>query len=230
MRSTVLRFTPEARKAKDAPADAQEGGTQDEGPDAPAPRDDREFGRTRNKEHDVDTTTRIGRRQFVAQGGAAVLAAVTLPGVLKRTAAAQEATPAMATPTPPEASPGPDRGETRVQFAVGDAGIIVRIADNPTSRDFVSMLPLTLEFEDFADMEKIGYLPRELTTEGSTGGAPANGDLIYFVPWGNLGFFYNAERRDPSYDDRVIPIGTIETGDERLDDLETGPVRVERIS
>ena len=178
----------------------------------------------------MEMTTRIGRRQLVARGGAAVLAAVALPGVSKRTAAAQEATPAMATPTPPEASPEPDTGETRVRFTVGDAEIIVRIADNPTSRDFVSMLPLTLEFEDFAGMEKISYLPRELTTEGSTGSAPANGDLIYFVPWGNLGFFYDAERRDEAYDDRVILIGTVETGYELLDQLETGPVRVELIA
>lgn len=177
----------------------------------------------------MDKTTRTGRRQFVAQGGAAVLAAVTLPGVLKRPGAAQEPTPAMATATPPEASPEPDMGETRVRFTVGDAEIIVHLADNPTSRDFVSVLPLTLEFEDFARMEKISYLPRELTTEGSTGHAAANGDLIYFVPWGNLGFFYNADRRDASYDDRVILIGTVETGYELLDELETGPVRVELI-
>jgi hypothetical protein len=172
-------------------------------------------------EHAVEQTPRTGRRQFVTQGASA-LAAVALPGALARTTAAQEATPARATPEP-------DFGETRVRFTIGDAEIIVRIADNPTSRDFVSMLPLTLEFEDFNVMEKISYLPRELTTDGSTGRAPANGDLIYFVPWGNLGFFYDAERRDASYDDRVIPIGTIETGDELLDDLETGPVRVERI-
>ena len=176
----------------------------------------------------MTTTSRTARRQFVTQGAAA-LAIIALPGALTRTAAAQEVTPATATPTRPDASPEPDMGETRVRFTVGDAEIIVRIADNPTSRDFVSMLPLTLEFEDFNDMEKISYLPREPTTEGSTGSAPANGDLIYFVPWGNLGFFYDAERRDASYDDRVIPIGTIETGDELLDELETGPVRIERL-
>ena len=54
-------------------------------------------------------------------------------------------------------------------------------------------------------------------------------DVIWFVPWGNLGFFYNAERRDVSFDNQVIPIGAIETGYERLSDLETGPVRVEVI-
>jgi hypothetical protein len=120
-------------------------------------------------------------------------------------------------------------GQTRVRFTAGDAEIVVRTADNPTGRDFVSMLPLTLDFRDFNAMEKIGDVPRPLATQGSTGRAPANGDLIYFVPWGNLGFFYNAARRDVSFDDRVIPIGTVVSGFERLIALETGPVRVERI-
>ncbi len=119
--------------------------------------------------------------------------------------------------------------ETRVSFTVAEAEIIVQLADNPTSRDFASTLPLTLEFEDFARMEKLSYLPRDLTTEGVTGSPPANGDLIYFVPWGNIGFFYDAERRDASYDEQVIPIGTVVSGQERLDDLETGPVCVQLI-
>ena len=130
----------------------------------------------------------------------------------------------------PQPSTGRDLSQTRVRFAVGDAEIVVRLADSPTSRDFVSMLPLTLQFRDFNAMEKIGDLPRRPTTEGSTGRAPADGDLIYFVPWGNLGFFYDAGRRDPSFDDRVIPIGTVLTGRERLNTLETGPVRVELVS
>lgn len=128
-----------------------------------------------------------------------------------------------------ELSTGRDMGQARVRFTVGDAEIVVRTADNPTSRDFVSMLPVTLSFRDFNAMEKIGDLPRRMATEGSTGGPPANGDLIYFVPWGNLGFFYNADRRDAAFDNQVIPIGTVETGHDRLNDLETGPVRVELI-
>jgi hypothetical protein len=129
----------------------------------------------------------------------------------------------------PRLSAGRDVSQTRVRFAVGDAEIVVRLADNPTSRDFVSMLPLTLTFRDFNAMEMIGDVPRRPTTQDSTGRAPADGDLIYFVPWGNLGFFYNAARRDASFDDRVIPIGTVVTGHERLNALETGPVRVELV-
>ena len=155
--------------------------------------------------------------------------ALTAPPQTPNSGGQAASTPTGAATPAPEGSTRPDMGEPRVRFAAGGTEIIVRIADNPTSRDFVSMLPLTLDFEDFAGMEKLGYLPRRLTTEGSSGSAPANGDLIYFVPWGNLGFFYNAERRDPSYDDRVIPIGTVEAGYERLDNLETGPVSAELI-
>ncbi|MCO5221453.1 MAG: cyclophilin-like fold protein [Thermomicrobiales bacterium] len=166
----------------------------------------------------MNRSFRTGRRQFAAQSAAA-LAAATLPGALQR-AVAQEATPTATV----AASPSPDSGETRVRFTVGDVEIIVLIADNPTSRDFLSTLPLTLEFQEFAGNEKISYLPRELTTEGSPGTKPLTGDLIYYAPWGNLGFFYSD---GGSYSDQVIPIGTVETGLELLNELETGPVHVE---
>ncbi|MCA9879922.1 MAG: hypothetical protein KC442_19140 [Thermomicrobiales bacterium] len=171
--------------------------------------------------------SRTERRQFVAQGGAALLAAAMWLKSAPRAVAAQEATPASATPTRPGASPVPELEALRVRFTAGDSEIVVHLADNPTSHDFVSLLPLTLEFKDFSSMEKISYLPRALTIDGSAGSAPSNGDLIYFVPWGNLGFFYDADRRDASYDDRVIPVGVVESGFELLGDLETGPVRVE---
>lgn len=125
-----------------------------------------------------------------------------------------------------QAASTPTGAATRARFTVGDTEIMVRIADNPTSRDFVSMLPLTLDFRDFNATEKISFLSRRLTTQGSPGSAPANRDLIYYVPWGNLGFFYNAPG---GYSDQVIMIGTVETGYERLDDLETGPVSVELV-
>ncbi|MFJ8581783.1 cyclophilin-like fold protein [Micromonospora sp. NPDC093277] len=113
---------------------------------------------------------------------------------------------------------------TQVRFVTDGTEIGVRIADNPTSRDFISKLPLRLRFEEFAGKEKISYLPERLTTDGSPGSAPQNGNLIYYVPWGNLGFFYNA---DGGHDDNVITIGRVESGVEQLDRLERGEVTVE---
>jgi hypothetical protein len=79
-------------------------------------------------------------------------------------------------------------------------------SDNPTVRDFLSLLPATAAFEEFAGREKIGYLPRELAVSGSPGSDPVDGDLIYFVPWGNLGLYYNAE--GIGYSEQTIHLGT----------------------
>ena len=58
------------------------------------------------------------------------------------------------------------------------------------------------------DDEKIGYLPRPLTLDGSPGSDPEDGDLIYFIPWGNLGFYYNAA--GIGYSDQTLHIGSYE--------------------
>lgn len=123
---------------------------------------------------------------------------------------------------------GTEVGVSRLRFANGDAEVVVQVVDNPTSRDFVSKLPLTLSFEEFAGREKISHLPERLTTEGSPGAAPRNGHLIYFESWGNLGFYYNAEP-DAAVDDRVVTIGTFELDMDQLNRLEQGQVTVEVI-
>jgi hypothetical protein len=111
-----------------------------------------------------------------------------------------------------------------VRFSTGSAGLVVRMIDNPTSRDLAAKLPLTLTFEDFADKEKISYLPTRLITDGFPGSAPRNGTLIYYKPWGDLGFYYNA---GGGHDDNLITLGTVESGMDQLDRLGQGTVTVE---
>ena len=59
-------------------------------------------------EDEMDQTVRTGPQQLVAQGGAATFAGLALQGALMRMAAAQDATPAGATPTAMTAAPGAD--------------------------------------------------------------------------------------------------------------------------
>ena len=85
--------------------------------------------------------------------------------------------------------------------------------DNPSARDFASMLPLELTIEDYANNEKIAYLPRKLTEDGSGPFAnEAPGDLCYYVPWGNLAFFYAGYR----YSRGLIRLGRLDNGFEPL--------------
>ncbi|AKG37688.1 hypothetical protein VK70_09715 [Paenibacillus durus ATCC 35681] len=87
--------------------------------------------------------------------------------------------------------------------------------DNATARDFISMLPVTLTFEDFAGSEKIAYPPRTLTTQNvSDRHAVETGDITVYVPWGNIAVFYRGGG-EPSSD--LIHIGKMDgNGIDRL--------------
>ena len=68
-------------------------------------------------------------------------------------------------------------------------------------------------------------LPRKLKYRGSRGSDPEDGDLIYFVPWGNLGFYYNAA--GIGYSDQTIHLGTYQASPEKLEQLEGQSITVE---
>lgn len=142
-----------------------------------------------------------------------------------------------ARPTPVAAASGnqqPTGGTTmnpstsvRLKLTFNGDEVIVRMHDNPTSRDFMATLPRTLTFEDYAATEKISRLDRRLSTEGAPEGHdPSVGDFAYYAPWGNLIIYY----KDFTYSTGVVPLGTIESGVEKFARL-TGnfSVKVERM-
>ncbi|WP_238009878.1 cyclophilin-like fold protein [Dactylosporangium sp. AC04546] len=119
-------------------------------------------------------------------------------------------------------------GSSVVRFTAGSYTVDATIgAETPAVREFLGMLPLTLTFEEFAGREKIGYLPRKLDTSATPGSDPQDGDLIYFVPWGNLGFYYNTD--GIGHSDDVIHLGTYDATAEQLQQLEHQSVMVTRI-
>jgi hypothetical protein len=126
--------------------------------------------------------------------------------------------------TGPEAAQGTSDQQVRtmkIRMDVEDTVITATLVDNATSRDFVSLLPLTLTLKDYAGTEKISDLPRRLSTEGAPPGSdPSIGDITYYSPWGNLAVFY----RDFGYSNGLIKLGKIDSGVEALSRL--GPLRV----
>ena len=65
----------------------------------------------------------------------------------------------------------------KIRLVHDDNEVIIALFDNPAARDFLSMLPLTAEFSDFADTEKISYLPRKLQTAGSPSASEISPDF-----------------------------------------------------
>ncbi|SEE75067.1 cyclophilin-like fold protein [Jiangella alba] len=96
--------------------------------------------------------------------------------------------------------------------------------DNPAVRDLLTMLPLTLTFEDFNGVEKIAYPPREIQTAGAPPSSAGPGDLAIYVPWGDIAFFYEGTRGAPSAD--IVHLGVFAATLDQLEALEDGEVTV----
>lgn len=148
----------------------------------------------------------LSRRTLL--GGA--LAAAVLP----RLAHSQQSTdPANQEPT-----------DMRIRMTFDGRTVMGTLYDNPSARDFFSMLPLDLTIRDFSTNEKIAYLPRKLTEEGSGPfGNEQPYDICYYVPWGNLALFH-AGYRHPG----LIRLGRFDEGHEALHVRGEFPLRIER--
>lgn len=115
----------------------------------------------------------------------------------------------------------------KIRIAFNGRDFTATLDDTPSARDLASMLPLDLTIDDYSTNEKIAYLPRKLTEDGS---GPftneAAGDLCYYAPWGNLAFFYAGYR----YSRGLIRLGRLDGGVELLLVRGKFPLRVEPLS
>ncbi|MEU5169657.1 MULTISPECIES: cyclophilin-like fold protein [Streptomyces] len=85
---------------------------------------------------------------------------------------------------------------------------------SPAARDLASLLPLTLDLEDFHGTERVADPPRKLTTEDAPEPAAAKvGDIAYFAPWGNLAVFY---KDGPAASADLLILGHIDADADQL--------------
>jgi len=107
------------------------------------------------------------------------------------------------------------------KIIVNDKELTATLIDSKTTRDFITLLPLTLTLEDYASTEKISNLPKRLSTEDApAGNDPSIGDITYYAPWGNLAIFI----RDFGYSSGLVLLGKIDGGIEALN--VSGPLSV----
>ncbi|WP_447007260.1 cyclophilin-like fold protein [Saccharothrix isguenensis] len=94
-----------------------------------------------------------------------------------------------------------------IRLTIDGHPIDATVNTGATSRDLVTLLPLTLDVEDFHQTERIAYPPRELDTSDAPDAAtPKAGDLAYFAPWGNLALFY----RDGPHSPGLVILGHLD--------------------
>lgn len=108
------------------------------------------------------------------------------------------------------ASAGTQQARTmKIRIDVDGRRAMATLDDTAASRDFISLLPLTLTLDDYNGTEKISDLPKRLSTDGAPAGVdPSVGDITYYAPWGNMAIFY----KDFGYSRGLVKLGRIDSG------------------
>ncbi|AWH25397.1 cyclophilin-like fold protein [Stenotrophomonas sp. YAU14D1_LEIMI4_1] len=108
----------------------------------------------------------------------------------------------------------------KVKVIINDQVLAATLEDSIPAREFIAQLPLTLQLEDYAAIEKIAQLPRRLSVSGEPEGiTPVAGDIAFYAPWGNLAIFH----KPFGYSKGLIRLGHIEGGLQIL--RAAGPVK-----
>jgi hypothetical protein len=133
----------------------------------------------------------------------------------------QSPTQQAATSTSPSAAPTSQsptetasvrRDSMKIRFTIGHAVATATLDDNPTARDFASLLPVTLTMQDLFGREKPGPLPRTLNEGGKRQFSYEIGQVIYWSPTHDLAIYYadDGQRTIPS--PGIIVLGKIDSG------------------
>jgi hypothetical protein len=110
--------------------------------------------------------------------------------------------------SPAERSPVPT-----IRIAIANRTLTADVSDNPTARDLIDRLPLTMTFRDFNRVEKVGELARPLTMDGvPAGDDPEINDIGYYAPSRSLVLYYG----DVGYWDGIVRLGRLTPSDMAL--------------
>lgn len=134
--------------------------------------------------------------------------------------------PSSAASKPPTELSTQQANSMKINIKIRDQVVTATLIDSKTTQDFISLLPLTLTLEDYANTEKISNLPKKLSTEDAPPGSdPAVGDIAYYAPWGNLAIYY----RDFGYSNGLVIFGKIDDAIEVLTVPGSVNVTIDRI-
>lgn len=93
--------------------------------------------------------------------------------------------------------------------------VIYELNNSDAAKDFLTLLPLKKEVENFSNNEKIILLPRALTTKNTPMASHGIDTLSYFEPWHNVVFYYNDFGPYPG----LYQIGKLVQGQEFIKDF-----------
>jgi len=119
-------------------------------------------------------------------------------------------------------------GSMKIRLRVNDKIITATMIDSKTTRDFISLLPLTLAMNDLFRREKYAHLPKAISTEGARAHTYEVGEIAYWPPGPDVAIYYRQDgERIPN--PGIIVIGKIDSGVESLNVAGSVKVTIELI-
>jgi len=116
----------------------------------------------------------------------------------------------------------------KIRLTVNGKAFTATLIDNESTRDFISLLPLTLTMDDLFRREKFAHLPRAISKEGTRTHTYEVGDIAYWSPGPDVAIFYRHDgQRIPN--PGIILMGKLDSGAEALDAPGSVRVRFERL-
>ena len=104
----------------------------------------------------------------------------------------------------------------KIRLKIEDKVLTATLIDSRTTRDFVSLLPLTLRMNDLFRREKFAHLPRAISDEGKRTHTYEIGQVVYWSPGPDVAIYYrNDGEKIPN--PGIILIGKLDSGVAALD-------------
>jgi hypothetical protein len=103
----------------------------------------------------------------------------------------------------------------KIRLRVGDSTLTATLFDSKASRDFASLLPLTLTMNDLFHREKYGHLPRAISEEGLRSHSYEVGQIAYWPPNRDVAVFYRHDGQSIP-EPGIVVLGTIDSGVEAM--------------
>ena len=115
--------------------------------------------------------------------------------------------------------------DLKVLITVGGKKLTATLQNNAASRDLIAQLPVQIHATDYNGAEKIGKLPKPLSTAGAPAGSdPESGDIAFYAPWGNLVFYYG----EVGYWPGIVHLGHLDGGSQPFSGSDALDITVER--
>jgi hypothetical protein len=123
---------------------------------------------------------------------------------------------------------GGEAREIKIRLKVGETTLLATLFDSAASRDFASLLPLTVTMKDLFRREKYAHLPRAISEEGRRARTCEVGQIAYWSPASDVAVFYRDDGQSIP-EPGIIVLGIIDSGVEAFAFQGSKRVTIERV-